>query len=256
MDAKTDKQFRRAITAEPNNESLRLVYADWLEEQGDSDRAEFIRIQIASKAEEKAGFGFNTTRQRELRGRMIELLRTHEDEWKSELPMWVTSANFHRGFLEEFRIVNERPVVSITLADLEQLVSQFPVTSLTTIRVQQQLVRELVRSHMVRNLHTLNLSDNGLTTVDARFLASSDSLASLRRLILSDNCIGPQGARAILLSPQLQNLSQIDLDGNWFSVSPGLLAQIQDRFTCRGRVFHSLPNRDVSKSCEPFPRHF
>lgn len=37
--------FERAICRKPEDEELRLVYADWLEERGDS-RGEFIRVQI------------------------------------------------------------------------------------------------------------------------------------------------------------------------------------------------------------------
>ena len=38
--------FLRTIAEHPADDGPRLVYADWLEEQGDSDRAEFIRLQI------------------------------------------------------------------------------------------------------------------------------------------------------------------------------------------------------------------
>ena len=34
-----------AILAEPDDDTARLVYADWLQEQGDEGRAEFIRVQ-------------------------------------------------------------------------------------------------------------------------------------------------------------------------------------------------------------------
>jgi len=37
--------FLRTIARAPPTTAA-LVYADWLEEQGDSDRAEFIRLQI------------------------------------------------------------------------------------------------------------------------------------------------------------------------------------------------------------------
>src|SRR5438067_2420546 len=39
--------FLRAILAQPNDDNVRLVYADWLEEQGDpgsASRAEFLRL--------------------------------------------------------------------------------------------------------------------------------------------------------------------------------------------------------------------
>lgn len=41
-----DKDFIRAILADPADDTLRLVYADWLEERGDP-RAEFLRLELA-----------------------------------------------------------------------------------------------------------------------------------------------------------------------------------------------------------------
>lgn len=43
----TDQQsaFIAAIVASPDDDLPRLVYSDWLEEHGQSDRAEFIRVQ-------------------------------------------------------------------------------------------------------------------------------------------------------------------------------------------------------------------
>jgi uncharacterized protein (TIGR02996 family) len=39
--------FLRAIAEDPRDEAVRLVFSDWLEEQGHTERAEFIRLQIA-----------------------------------------------------------------------------------------------------------------------------------------------------------------------------------------------------------------
>lgn len=38
--------FLRAIIASPDDDAPRLVYADWLEENGEPERSEFIRVQI------------------------------------------------------------------------------------------------------------------------------------------------------------------------------------------------------------------
>ena len=40
-----------AIHAAPEDDAPRLVYADWLEEHGEVERAEFIRIQIEMRRE-------------------------------------------------------------------------------------------------------------------------------------------------------------------------------------------------------------
>ena len=41
-----DESFLRAIREAPDDDGVRLIYADWLEERGDP-RGEFIRGQIA-----------------------------------------------------------------------------------------------------------------------------------------------------------------------------------------------------------------
>src|SRR5262245_45901678 len=43
----TDRDaFIRAICSAPEDDTVRLVFADWLEEHGEEERAEFIRVQI------------------------------------------------------------------------------------------------------------------------------------------------------------------------------------------------------------------
>ncbi len=40
------RAFLDAIVADIDDNAPRLIYADWLDEQGDSNRAEFIRVQV------------------------------------------------------------------------------------------------------------------------------------------------------------------------------------------------------------------
>jgi uncharacterized protein (TIGR02996 family) len=46
MDVTDGDALLRAILADPGDEYLRLVFADWLEENGNADRAALIRVQI------------------------------------------------------------------------------------------------------------------------------------------------------------------------------------------------------------------
>src|ERR1700738_3753443 len=41
-----DDAFLADILTRPADDAPRLVYADWLDDHGDPDRAEFIRVQI------------------------------------------------------------------------------------------------------------------------------------------------------------------------------------------------------------------
>jgi uncharacterized protein (TIGR02996 family) len=68
--------FLQAIREVPQDEGPRLVYADWLEENGDADRAAFIRAQCRfaswkGPSPERAVF----------RREAEELLRRHWEEW-------------------------------------------------------------------------------------------------------------------------------------------------------------------------------
>jgi uncharacterized protein (TIGR02996 family) len=45
MQYEDDIAFQRAILASPSDTTLKLVYADWLQER-DDPRAEFVRLQV------------------------------------------------------------------------------------------------------------------------------------------------------------------------------------------------------------------
>lgn len=51
--------FMNAIIAEPDEDSPRLIYADWLEEQGQAERSEFVRVQceLAKPCEKELSCG-------------------------------------------------------------------------------------------------------------------------------------------------------------------------------------------------------
>src|SRR5437762_7367117 len=73
----SDEQgFLAAIREHPDDDTPRLVYADWLDDHGDADRAEFIRVQC-----ELARLGEYHERRNELEQREKELLKAHEMEW-------------------------------------------------------------------------------------------------------------------------------------------------------------------------------
>src|SRR5579859_6164594 len=90
----------QAILDDPEDTHLRLVYADWLEEQGDP-RAEFIRVQCALE-----DLSRDDERRRELAGRADQLLERYGEQWRpartdlaSPPPSW--ELTFRRGFVDE-----------------------------------------------------------------------------------------------------------------------------------------------------------
>src|SRR5438552_3731260 len=73
-----DPGLLRAILDDPDDDGLRLVYADWLEEHGEPERAEFIRVQLEL---EPHRFAIDRPRVRQLLAREAELLDRYEDQW-------------------------------------------------------------------------------------------------------------------------------------------------------------------------------
>jgi uncharacterized protein (TIGR02996 family) len=65
-----------AIQREPDDDTLRLVYSDWLEENGDPERAEFIRVQIEAERH-LTGLPEHTR----LTDRAVELLSKNASAW-------------------------------------------------------------------------------------------------------------------------------------------------------------------------------
>lgn len=92
-----DEAFLAAIRADLDNDVPRLVYADWLEEQGNTARAEFIRVECESASTDEAA-----PRYRDLEDRRHDLLAAHEAEWLGDLADY-DEWFFRRGFVDEVR---------------------------------------------------------------------------------------------------------------------------------------------------------
>src|SRR5262245_27025893 len=73
-----DEAFLSDIMANPDDNALRLIYADWLEEHGNPERAEFIRAQIELASPPGRG---TRTRRRELERRVKALWNQHGAAW-------------------------------------------------------------------------------------------------------------------------------------------------------------------------------
>src|SRR5436309_2065212 len=93
-----DDGLLRAILAAPDDDAPRLVYADWLDEHGDPDRATFVRTQV-----ELARQPPDPTRLGQLKKTERTLLRANWDAWTAWVPAWAQPREFRRGFLEGIR---------------------------------------------------------------------------------------------------------------------------------------------------------
>src|SRR5262245_14221810 len=98
-----EKALLAAIWDQPHEDTPRLVYADWLDEQGDpakAARAEFIRMQCELARDPWD----DSPRRTELSEREKELLKLHAKAWRKELPAGVQKMAFRRGFVDPKRM--------------------------------------------------------------------------------------------------------------------------------------------------------
>lgn len=173
--------FLRRITENPEDDTARLVYSDWLEENGQLERAEFIRLQI-----EIANRPESDPEQR-LLNRRANLL------WAGrplDNPFWQAPFPLPRG--AEFG----DPVRGF----VDRITCQ-------TIEVLKSISRELIETSPVRTLRLVEVAN-------AKVLADSVQLFSIRRLCLIQCSISADQLAQLLESPFLENLTALDLDHN------------------------------------------
>src|SRR5690242_16278731 len=93
MSAADRAAFLRAIAANPDDDLPRLVYADWLDEHGEPERAEFIRVQC-----ELARLPKGDPRRPELTARQDALWAAHSKAWYPPPARGFSFGQFERGF--------------------------------------------------------------------------------------------------------------------------------------------------------------
>jgi uncharacterized protein (TIGR02996 family) len=202
------QDFLRAIIAAPDDDAPRLVYADWLDENGDPERAEFIRLQC-----ELARGDETDPRRERLRSREQQLLRDYQTFWKQQLPELeeVRWEAFGRGFIETVRIESREAFDQ----QADRIFAAAPVCEARFHRIYQDGAKKLARSPHLARLRVLDLEDgNAIGNVGLEALADSPHLGALTALKLRSNSIGPAGARALARSPHLGPLDDLNLDGN------------------------------------------
>jgi uncharacterized protein (TIGR02996 family) len=229
----------RAISAEPDDDTVRLVYADWLADHGQPERGEFVRLQCEHARSLRAGRPFAGQEREE------ELLSRFGDFWEAEYPevRGVKWSGFWRGFpgvtVGSATTLVKNAAVLWGAAPIESVViEKFDARGAAALAKCPQLgrfrvleiksyhspaegdepLRPLLAAPALSGLWCLAFSGNthlGLPAVE--LLADSPSLRSLEFLTLRWCGITDDAARALAASPHLAKLRELDLTGNEFA---------------------------------------
>jgi uncharacterized protein (TIGR02996 family) len=190
--------FLREILAHPDDDAPRLIYADWLEKQGDNPRSKLIRVQC-----ELASIPAFDPGRSKLEAIERQLLEHHGQRW---LPEWNAEGvkwRLSRGFLEVE--VNARAFLACATAILQE----GPPTHVRFIWPQGG-VSELAASRALAKIHSLSIGTAGMAEV----LLASPQLHCLASLDLSFLRVNSDILQAVAQSPYLTQLGSLKLQAN------------------------------------------
>jgi uncharacterized protein (TIGR02996 family) len=251
--------FLRAICDNPADDTVRLAFADWLDENGEPERAAFIRASIEWS---RVDFSSDKAEWMRLRERVTDFVKRHGREWLAELPdgpglswdMDIPSGPFDRGFPAMVAVLNRRfldvaervfalaPVehlvfargVSLEVA-LEVLslpcadgISDFTIVWTGPNQPGDELCEALAGFTHLRRLEWLALSRRNVTDRGAAALARASFLPQLRYVMLEGNAISEAGVLAVTDRLAPERVRHLTLpDG---SLSEPAIQRLRDRF--------------------------
>ena len=223
-----------AIAEHPEEDTPRLMYADWLEEYGDPDRADFARNQIAL-----AQPGINAAERYPLVKKNVFYLNNWVPHWKAQLPRLdgIIWGDFNRGLIEEVQAESESRVVNyaaavfavpgIHILRLRRLrngaalarlpeVARLRALKMVSARAGAAAVRALLVSPHLGRLRVLDLHDTGADDAVAADLAAG-RFPELTELWLGSNVISDAGAFTLANALHLPTLQLLDLRNNFIA---------------------------------------
>jgi uncharacterized protein (TIGR02996 family) len=234
--------FLRAIAENPADDSPRLIFSDWLDEQEATGRAELIRLQVQLEALPAASRPLADAQ----RARQLE----QEVGWRRAPPGVRMSRGLYTQFLLSRQVLrdwcarrgrDERNVASVlrllgevrSRIDLQQLTLSVPLepgplgdlanspqlSGVTAIQVAwnsigSQGAKALSASAELTHLDSLDLWGCGIEAEGARALTAARWAARLSTLNLGSNRLRDDGVSALAQAPGLANLTALELMRN------------------------------------------
>ncbi|QJW94609.1 TIGR02996 domain-containing protein [Frigoriglobus tundricola] len=227
-----------AIIQFPDEDTPRLVFADWLDEHGDHDRAEFIRLQIrlAAARADDTPYDFPS----ELRA--AELYKRNRAEWKRDFRgRGVELVSFERGFVTAVSATADAfvrcgelwcrrhplgvVIVTKVIGRIERLLAAPHLDAIGTLQLRDEFEDEHLfaltdaprpgGAGRFPNLEGLGFVGDGyLTGIGTGGVAALAGweMPRLRELYLGDTQIDNHGAAAVTEAPWFGNLSTLTFE--------------------------------------------
>jgi uncharacterized protein (TIGR02996 family) len=244
----TPKAFLKEICASPDDDAPRLVYADWLDDHGEQERAEFIRAQI-ELAQPPAPR--SRTRRLGLERRVKALWKRHGEAWAAGpggggakyLEWW------ERGFAATFYIKG----IDALMAELPKAMRRAPIQHVRASGVVGADLPKLLAWPLLTRLRSLQLFAAGLHGAEAsrligdedvRLIAQCPHLTRLEGLDLIQHRIGPAGLHTLTHADNLPALRDLEMYGNVWN-DEGLRVVVRSPLAPRLRKLHAGGGPDM-----------
>jgi uncharacterized protein (TIGR02996 family) len=224
-----DAALWRAVVADPHDDAPRLILADWLEEHGQPERAEFIRVQCRLAALEE-----DASERSPLDRHEKHLWLKRRSAWRARLPGRLRDFPFRRGFVHpqnfsgrQFFGLTDGALAHAPLWDV-RLTLRGPagIDGLTGVERLRHVagleidgcglgsgqLGEVLSAPALVNVRGLGLRGGPYTPEHMRALADSPLAARLTHLtIFSAPNLGPKAAEVLATSPGARNLEVLTL---------------------------------------------
>jgi uncharacterized protein (TIGR02996 family) len=230
--------FLRAICENPDDDTVRLVYADWLDEHGELERAEFIRLQVAQAGKPRLYDADYF--------RVDALLKANRKRWLAEVPA-LTGIEWddapRRGFFCAVRAL----AVKWFLQHHAQLFAAAPVQVLTLYQATEKNLAQVLQIPELDRLTELYLALCRVAPNRFDVLTNCTHLRRLRTLGIRGRAHHNQPtltdaeARLFTETPHFPALAEIYLDGTLSDEAADALMSRYETVRCFGPPRHWLP---------------
>jgi uncharacterized protein (TIGR02996 family) len=235
-----ERAFLHAVAEDMDEDAVRLVFADWLEETGDAVRATYIRGTC-----QHARFGTGPPLMEEYHEERVRLSGTREAAWlgagravwTAHLPTVSGTWLFERGIPEGTSFSGDEPVARF----VRESPAVFSVPTVRTItldcklrmsisrnadapgEVPEDVIRALAELPELQRVCTLRIESASLSTSQWRALVHSPHLIRLSHLMLDGSPLSDAAVTTLINSPvaprlKLLSLAAKDYDyADWYS---------------------------------------
>jgi uncharacterized protein (TIGR02996 family) len=212
----------RTCKESPEDITPRLVLADWLEENGDPDRAEFIRLQFQRRSKDSSR-------------REFELFQINRSRWLgslSQLKSVIPEYGFFRFEISEIYLWNIKPS---QLEDFAPWIEQASLT-MTQLRGPVADLRHLREAQLLDEVPILKIlvcpDRFGLESFSRllmEFLTSLRSMSRLHTFRLESHALVPYDLVVLTSIPWFRKLRELSILGGPIEVSDHFARLNRDR---------------------------